>query len=125
MSANAKMHAVSAGRLCDGIADVQEELNTLTKIICQTISVEQMYLFGSFAYGTPHADSDLDLYIVFSDDLPMREIDALAAVRIAIDPFQTMPIDIIGLRKNCFLDRAAAHTSLEREILNHGIKLYG
>jgi predicted nucleotidyltransferase len=107
------------------IVYVQKELNTLTEVICKTIPVEQMYLFGSYAYGTPHSDSDIDLYIVFSDNLPMREIEALAAVRIAIDPVQTMPIDIIGLRKTHFLDRAAGHSTLECEIIKNGIKLYG
>jgi predicted nucleotidyltransferase len=125
MGDNTKTNAVSNLHLYTDIADVQKQLNTLTEVICKTIPVEQMYLFGSYAYGTPHSDSDIDLYIVFSDDLPMREIDALTAVRIAIDPVQTMPVDIIGLRKNRFLDRAAGHSTLEREVIKNGIKLYG
>ena len=125
MSDNTNINAVSGIHLYTGMVDVQKELNTLTEVIAKTIPVEQLYLFGSYACGTPHSDSDLDLYIVFSDDLPMREIEALAAVRIAIDPVQTLPIDIIGLRKNRFLDRAAGHSTLEHEVLQNGIKLYG
>jgi predicted nucleotidyltransferase len=29
---------------------------------------KKVILFGSFAYGNPHKDSDLDLYIVTNDD---------------------------------------------------------
>jgi predicted nucleotidyltransferase len=49
--------------------------------------VESIYLFGSFAYGTPSkdSDSDLDLYVVFKDELPMREIDAIIAISIVIN----------------------------------------
>jgi predicted nucleotidyltransferase len=105
-------------------AAVRAELDALTKVIVETVPVEQVYLFGSYAYGTPHKDSDLDLYLVFKDDLPMREMDALLAAREAIDPVQTMPIDLLGLKLNRFLDRKTDAT-LERKIAREGVKLYG
>jgi len=43
---------------------VQAELDKLKELIINAIPVEQIYLFGSYAYGTPHKDSDLDLYVV-------------------------------------------------------------
>jgi predicted nucleotidyltransferase len=47
----------------DGGADmekrIQDELNILKDIIVNTVPVEQIFLFGSYANGTPHADSDL------------------------------------------------------------------
>jgi predicted nucleotidyltransferase len=43
------------------IPAIQAELETLKDIIINTVAVEQIYLFGSYAYGTPHKDSDLDL----------------------------------------------------------------
>jgi predicted nucleotidyltransferase len=49
---------------------VQAELDKLKELIVRAIPVEQIYLFGSFAYGTPHKDSDLDLYVVIKDDVP-------------------------------------------------------
>ncbi|MDR0610151.1 MAG: nucleotidyltransferase domain-containing protein, partial [Planctomycetaceae bacterium] len=44
------------------ITAIKDELDILTRIIVETVPVEQIYLFGSYAYGTPHKDSDLDLY---------------------------------------------------------------
>jgi predicted nucleotidyltransferase len=45
----------------NNIEAIKAELDTLTKIIVETVPVEQVYLFGSYAYGTPHKDSDLEL----------------------------------------------------------------
>jgi predicted nucleotidyltransferase len=68
----------------DGCADVEkrilDELNTLKDIIVNTVPVEQIILFGSYANGTPHADSDLDIYVVMSENANIREIDAMKLI---------------------------------------------
>ena len=106
------------------ISSIKQELDEITKIIANTVPVEAIYLFGSYAYGTPHKDSDLDLYIVFSDDMPLREIDAIHSIRAAMTPIKTKPIDFLGLKQNRFLDRKI-YATLERKIAREGIKLYG
>jgi predicted nucleotidyltransferase len=103
---------------------IQAELEKLKDIIINTVPVEEIYLFGSYAYGTPHKDSDYDLYIVLKDDAPMRELDAMAAIDIAIGLTRTKPIDLLALKQKRFLDRKDAAT-LERKIVREGIKLYG
>jgi predicted nucleotidyltransferase len=106
------------------ISGIKQELDAITKIIADTVPVEAIYLFGSHAYGTPHQDSDLDLYIVFKDDLPVRELDAIFAIRTAIAPVQNKPLDVIGIKQNRFLDRKI-YATLERKIAREGVKLYG
>jgi predicted nucleotidyltransferase len=106
------------------ISGIEQELEAITKIITDTVPVEAIYLFGSHAYGTPHKDSDLDLYVVFKDELPMRELDAIFAIRTAIAPIQNMPLDVLGLKLNRFLDRKI-YATLERKIAREGVKLYG
>ena len=73
------------------ISGIKQELDAITKIIAETVPVESIYLFGSHAYGTPDKDSDLDLYVVFKDDLPIRELEAIFAIRAAIAPVRRMP----------------------------------
>ena len=106
------------------ISGIKQELDEITKVIADTVPVEAIYLFGSHAYGTPNKDSDVDLYVVFKDDLPMRELEALFAIHAAIAPVQHTPLDVIGLKQNRFLDRAI-YATLERKIVREGVKLYG
>ena len=103
---------------------IQGELETLTNIIVNTVPVEQIYLFGSYACGTPHKDSDLDLYVVLKDDAPMRLIDAVTRIRLAIGRKKTMPVDIIANKLSSYRDRAQFPT-IERTIAREGIKIYG
>ncbi|MDR1893929.1 MAG: nucleotidyltransferase domain-containing protein [Spirochaetales bacterium] len=106
------------------ISGIQPQLDMLTKVIAETVPVEEIYLFGSWAYGVPDKDSDIDLYVVFKDDMPMRELDALDAVRTALPPTRKIPLDLLGLRINRFLYRKQ-HATLERKITREGIKIYG
>ena len=106
------------------ISVIKQELDEITKAITETVPVETIYLFGSYAYGTPHKDSDLDLYIVFKDEMPLRELDAIRSMRRATANIKTKPIDFLGLKRNRFLD-IKIHATLERKIAREGIKLYG
>jgi predicted nucleotidyltransferase len=106
------------------VTNIQQELSALTKIIIDTVPVASIYLFGSYAYGIPNKDSDIDLYIVFKDDMRIRELDALLAVRMAIHSAQNKSIDMLGIKQNRFLERGL-YATLERKIVREGVKLYG
>jgi predicted nucleotidyltransferase len=103
---------------------IQSELDTFKEIIINTVPVEQIWLFGSYAYGTPHKDSDLDLYVVLKDDVQMRLIDAAINISLAIGRKKTMPVDIITNRLARYQERAQLPT-LERKIAREGLKIYG
>ena len=104
--------------------DIRHNLDEISRIIADTVPVESIYLFGSYAYGTANKDSDLDLYVVFKDEMQMRELDAIRSIRMAIYPVKNMPMDILGLKSNRFNDMKAFAT-LERKIVREGVKLYG
>ena len=108
----------------NNISEIRQNLDEISQVIAKTVPVESIYLFGSYAYGTPNKDSDVDLYIVFKDELPMREIEALTAIRIAIDSVKKNHVDLLGLKQNRFHDRKL-YATLERKIEREGIKLYG
>ena len=102
--------------------------NNYRKIFLQNpkhTEVEQIYLFGSYAYGTPHKDSDLDLYVVLKDGLPMRDLDAGLQIRFAIVRKTSMPFDIIAKNKKDFLSRLSGKFTLEQKITRDGIRIYG
>ena len=104
--------------------DLKQNLDEISQIIADTVPVESIYLFGSYAYGTQNKNSDIDLYVVFKDEMAMRELDAIRTIRTAIDPVKKMPMDILGLKKNRF-DDWKLYATLERKIAREGIKLYG
>jgi len=103
---------------------VLDEIEKLKNIIVATVPVEKIYLFGSYAYGRPHKDSDLDFYVVLKQGFEMRSIDAGIKIRLAICNFQNMPVDIITNHHDVFLARSKAPT-IERKILREGVLLYG
>jgi predicted nucleotidyltransferase len=81
---------------------------------------EQVILFGSYAYGKPHRDSDVDLLVV----MPARnQIDQAVKIRRAIDPpFST---DILVRTPHNLSWRLKAGDSLLHEIVSRGKVLYG
>jgi predicted nucleotidyltransferase len=104
-------------------AAIKQQLDLLTEAITDTIPVERVYLFGSYAYGTPTADSDIDILVVVPDS-PRRELDIVMDLRKAIRDKKHMPVDLLVSTSSRFDDRITAPT-LEREIHEQGRLIYG
>jgi predicted nucleotidyltransferase len=103
---------------------VIKEIEIIKNIILQTVPVEQIYLFGSYAYGTPNKDSDLDIYVVLNDNADIRDIDALSMIDFAIFGKTNMSTDILALKKNRFDYRQGTGT-LEHTVATRGKRIYG
>jgi predicted nucleotidyltransferase len=103
---------------------IEEQIAKIKDIILKTVPVDQIYLFGSYAYGTPRDDSDLDLYVVLKDTAPYKEMDAESFIRDALCGNKTISVDILAMKKEKFDYRRSAAT-LEREVSHKGILLYG
>ena len=103
---------------------IQNELNLLKKTILETVPVEQIFLFGSYAEGTSNVNSDLDILVIMPDNTDIREIDAMKLIHKAIGDIKTMPVDIIVSKKSKFNQRKAT-PSIERQIDKEGVIIYG
>ena len=104
------------------VNQLEEDLTGICQVIDQTVDVEKIYLFGSFAYGTPTSTSDYDLCVVIPDGV-LRPAEAIKRIRRALCPTQTIPLDIIVYRVSAFLQRQES-ASLERKIAREGVLLY-
>ena len=104
------------------VNQLEENLTGICQIIDQAVDVEKIYLFGSFAYGTPTSTSDYDLCVVIPDGV-LRPAEAIKRIRRALCPTQTIPLDIIVYRVSAFLQRQES-ASLERKIAREGVLLY-
>ncbi len=79
-----------------------------------------MILFGSYAYGAPNNDSDMDLLVVIEDvDNPLR-----TAAKIAAEIEYPVPLDILVFDANALLDAVARKAVLATEITARGKVLY-
>lgn len=81
---------------------------------------EQVILFGSYAYGTPTPDSDVDLLVIMETEernLPQ----ALKISRTISHPF---PMDMIVLKPHEVQTRLAGGDLVLREILTKGEVLF-
>jgi predicted nucleotidyltransferase len=103
---------------------VADQIAMLKDLILETIPVEQIYLFGSYAYGVPADDSDLDMYVIMKDDAPLPEIEAEQRIAQAFIGRKTMPADILVSKKSRCQRRLTAPT-LEREVATKGMIIYG
>jgi len=80
---------------------------------------DKIILFGSFAYGTPHADSDVDLLVI----MPARSQGSQASkIRLALAaPF---PMDLIVRTPATLKWRLEEGDSFLQEIVSKGKVLY-
>ncbi len=103
-------------------ADIHDDLTSICGIIHETVSPEKIYLFGSYAYGEPTADSDFDICVVIPDG-GARPIDAMKRIRRALFHKQTRPLDVLVYRSGAFAEKSR-HATLERTITQKGVLLY-
>jgi len=106
------------------IDKINNDLEVLKEILLDNVPTDQIWLFGSYAYGTPHTNSDIDIYIVMKDDANMRETEAMTAVNTERCTKVFKPVDVLASKKNRFLYRQGGRT-LENTIVEKGIKIYG
>lgn len=97
-------------------------LNEMTNRLVQAFEPEQIILFGSYAWGTPHDDSDIDLYVIVpeSGESPLqrarRARACLGYVRFALDIFVRTRAEADKYRH--------IYASLECQIFEKGRLLY-
>lgn len=102
-----------------------EVIALVTRRIVAELDPEEIILFGSYAWGTPHKYSDLDLCVIVPDGISdfnriewgvralnalndlMVDVDVLIKTRSDVDTFKTVP------------------ASLTRKIVESGKLLYG
>ncbi|MCD5413415.1 MAG: nucleotidyltransferase domain-containing protein [Clostridiales bacterium] len=99
------------------------EINKITNQIKSVVSIKRIYLFASFAYGSPSDDSDLDLCIVINRE-GIRKRDVIKTIRRSISEVATMPVDILVYYENEFEEKAALVSTIEHKIAYEGFSIY-
>ena len=103
--------------------DVRTEIKKIARQVVKAYQPEKIILFGSYAYGRPDADSDLDLLIIKKTS--ERFIERWINVRqIVSDPKRSIPFQPIVLTPQELEERLAIGDQFIEEIVTKGEVLY-
>jgi len=101
---------------------IGDEILSIKDAIVNSVLIEKLYLFGSFADGTANENSDYDFYMVIPND-SIRPIDAIGNAYMALRGIKRRPVDILAGTMDLF-SRRSAQLTIERKIATEGIVLY-
>jgi predicted nucleotidyltransferase len=97
-----------------------KRIEELSERIAREFQPEKIILFGSYAYGHPSADSDIDLLVIMAFEGGQPE----QAIRILTRLKMLAPIDLLVRRPEEVAERLAMGDSFMREIIERGRLMY-
>ncbi len=100
--------------------DVYDYINRICQKIVERFRPQKVILFGSYAYGVPNLDSDIDLLVVMPVEGRVHE----QAVKIRRELGSAMPIDLLVRTPEQVIERVEMEDFFMREIVEQGKVLY-
>lgn len=97
-----------------------EEIESLRDSIVSAFKPQRIVLFGSYAYGKPTEDSDIDLLVI----LPFIGKPARKAIEIRSKLNPKLPLELLVRTPKQVADRIADHDWFMQEIIEKGRVLY-
>lgn len=104
-----------------GLPPVAETLPQAVQNLVRAVNPEKVILFGSYAYGNPTPDSDVDLLVIVRTDEPYRE--RYLRVATALRP-RLFPLDLIVKTPEEVEESLRTFSPFLREALTRGVCLY-
>ena len=103
------------------IQELKENLRKLNPFL--------VLLFGSYAYGTPDIESDLDIFVVLNDNSIPTTFKEKQALYLKVSPYtrqiaKHIPIDLLVFTKPMFEKFKSAKSNFSKEIFKNGIIIY-
>ena len=98
-------------------------LPDIVQRLATALKPEQILLFGSYAYGEPNEDSDIDLLVIVShSDEPgyRRAREAYRALRGVL-----VPVDVVVMTNEEVRRKRNVRSSLVSQVFREGRLLYG
>jgi len=101
---------------------IKNDLELFKENILKITPAEAIYLFGSYAYGTPNNESDLDVYVVVPDNITNLS-ELYATVRLL---WRKKPVSLdLLMGYSSIFNRRKFGPTLERIIAQKGVLLHG
>jgi len=102
---------------------IKKELGNIVRVLVDTGTVSQIFLFGSYARGEETPESDIDL-CVLTPEKDKHPVEIAIEYRKKIFDVKTMPLDLLVFNRDEFYTNAKRSSSFQHEIAN-GVLLYG
>ena len=100
-----------------------QQIRCLCDAIAQEFHPELIVLFGSYAYGEPRPDSDVDLLVVMPfEGSPFRQ--AAVILSHVVRTVGVLPMDLLVRTAEQVQERLHMGDSFMREIIEHGKVMY-
>ncbi len=99
----------------------REAIHAIAQRIVEKFAPEKIILFGSHAYGTPQASSDVDLLVIMQTDLTPRQQRLQIASALSPRPFG---LDILVRTPADLERRIALGDFFLREVVSKGKAIY-
>ena len=101
-------------------SELESELKKLASKIKEITPATKIYLFGSYAYGIPNEDSDIDLCILTNEN--RRKLEILREIRRNVGDIN-YPLDILVYKTDEFNERVNNKYIMESKIYKDGVEL--
>ena len=98
----------------------QFQIQQVSDEIARQFQPERIILFGSYAYGTPSEDSDVDLLVV----MPFEGKSVRKSIEIEAEVHQGFPMDLIAITPASLQERLDSEDYFLREVVECGKVLY-
>ena len=101
-------------------AAILEGIRRVTRQVVEQFHPQKVILFGSYAYGQPTEDSDVDLLVV----MPTEENPLHTAARISAAVDHPFPLDLLVIRPPDLVVALQEQNIFETEVVKKGVILY-
>jgi len=102
-----------------------EKIDYIKSLILESVNIDiikKVYLFGSYAYGFPNEESDIDLCVIIDNNYQRRKV--AFDIKLNLYNNKITPTDLIVYNENDF-ENYSSTVGFEKTIKEEGVLLYG
>ena len=108
---------------------ISEKLKQKILTSLESLNIYKIILFGSYAAGIAHEDSDIDLYVIIDNELVPKSFDDKVKLKLMVSKklfeFRMQySVDLIVHTKSMNKKFRALNSSFSKEIEERGVCLY-
>jgi len=109
----------------NNVSRYKEKIDLIRSLILKSVNkdtLKKIYLFGSYAYGNPTEESDIDICVIIENN--MNRKDVFMDISLNLIKNKIIEFDLLVYREEIFYDIRNLD-SVENTIIKKGILLYG